>query len=839
MTKFGVRPLIKNFARQALKLWCAIPLTGAVLSACEACSIENEPQRLDPTPDGAECDDSLSIASASDATSECLSVPTDIQAEVLWTWSENPIAAGRTHVMSSPLAIPLEDSDGDGVVDADDASDVVFLAFDDASDASVVALRGSNGEILWSTGAPDAPAPSYHGGLAAGVLTPGESPSVLYQTSQGEIVCLDASGAVRWSAGGEADGGYYADSQAVPLLADLDGDGRAEILFGQVVLASDGTLLGTVDDATYEGDGETFGMDAFDLDADGLPEVIRANVYYDGDLVPLWTSDRRDGNGVAAAEFVADGAPMVVANAYPGGADGADLGIHLRGADGTLAWSGTALPGGGGGSTAVGQLDTDQSLEFVMAGGVGISAFDDDGALLWTSPIHDESSGQAAAALYDFNRDGVDDVAFGDEEDFYVLDGTTGTEWFRDDLHANDTLREGPIIADLDGDGSAEIVVANAAINHAGEDGIVVYRASLRDWPTSNRTWAWSGWREGGLGADLTVVPSTRAPRRVARSADCGDLVPVETVWCDGDCAEGAGFVTVYLANVSTEQVPAGARVEVLDSDGAALSEPLIVSEAIEGGTTLGPFTVPVAWTGADPASARVVVSVPCDCNPSNNRVGGRRVDGGHELWHVVGERRPTCTIRLVRRERACEDPGPRKPSLPLVAELQLDVPAVRREIANDTRAEHRLVEHGGPVPVRAARHRSCDRSKKPLSDTLELRAVSLEQRVDEVMANLVHEDRHIRKPRRPVRSDARAQHRNRGAHPVDHHVRPIVVLAARERADHTHTSRQRLTEEPLVPIEVEALRVTNQCRVDAGDQRRLLAEQVGEHDLTGGLDRR
>ena len=102
--------------------------------------------------------------------------------------------------------------------------------------------------------------------------------------------------------------------------------------------------------------------------------------------------------------------------------------------------------------------------------------FELDGSLLWTQTITD-ASGLAGCSGYDVNGDGAYEVLFADENTFWLFDGSTGGVLFSQLGHASGTIFEYPIVADIDNDDSAEIVISsnNFRMNGQGWAGITVF----------------------------------------------------------------------------------------------------------------------------------------------------------------------------------------------------------------------------------------------------------------------------------------------------------------------------------------------------------------------------
>jgi hypothetical protein len=95
----------------------------------------------------------------------------------------------------------------------------------------------------------------------------------------------------------------------------------------------------------------------------------------------------------------------------------------------------------------------------------------------WTRTTQDQSSAVTSSSVFDFNGDGAAEVVYSDECYFRVYNGTTGGVYLQ--LPAlNRTLVDNPVVADVDNDGNAEIVIVqNNSENQCKRD-------PLNTWPT-------------------------------------------------------------------------------------------------------------------------------------------------------------------------------------------------------------------------------------------------------------------------------------------------------------------------------------------------------------------
>lgn len=115
----------------------------------------------------------------------------------------------------------------------------------------------------------------------------------------------------------------------------------------------------------------------------------------------------------------------------------------------------------------------------------------------WT--VTDDESGATGSSVFDFQGDGAAEVVYGDECYTRVLDGSTGSIVLEIE-NQNDTIREYPIVADVDGDNNSElIVVANDVAATADQcalipgytprQGIYVYGDVNDQWVRTRRVW--------------------------------------------------------------------------------------------------------------------------------------------------------------------------------------------------------------------------------------------------------------------------------------------------------------------------------------------------------------
>ena len=510
----------------------ATPQTGKCLPKPPVC-----PQGMDPG-DPATC-----------LTSCEYKPPTDDFSVVLKHAWGGVVPGTSNDVMMAPIVIQLDDDNCDGKVNQNDIPEIVFSTFTGGAyfkQGTLHAISIVNGAVVdkWSVVNGTQPG----GGLAAADLDGDGVPEIIACANPGPsgAACCDAlaqnTGVVAYRADGtvlwtQPDTTKVHCGYEAPAIGDLDQDGNPEVLVGWTILdGKTGAVKKELDPASSFGVKLT-GLS--DLDGDGKLDITDGQRAYRADGTVLW--DLR--NGVDAipfgyhgvGDFDKDGKPEVVVisssgphtlsvihhnAASPTGVDLIRKGIDINNGTSTATYCGAASEYGGGPPT-VADFDGDGFPDVGAAGAVGYGVFSgkslmdaaipNTGVQLWFKTTHDCSSAVTGSSVFDFNGDGKAEVIYSDEYHLWMYDGQTGTNLIPSTCNTTGTLWEYPLVADVDNDGEADIIVASNAYgitcpdDGSKQSGIRVFGSKTGSWVRTRRVWNEHTYHITNIGEDGKV----------------------------------------------------------------------------------------------------------------------------------------------------------------------------------------------------------------------------------------------------------------------------------------------------------------------------------------------
>jgi len=451
--------------------------------------------------------------------------PGDFKNPVLkcqWPAAGNP---GYANVISTPLVIDL---------DRDGSPEIVFQAGYPGA-VHLIAMSGRDCTVKFDR------TTSISGctHIAVGDLDGDGKPEIVALAPG--VTVYDNQGNVKASVGSPSTGSCTVDYP--PAIANVDGVGPPEIITGGQVARYVPTPSPHIDVVwTAAVTGGTWGSItiAEDLDGDGKLEVITGNQVYDGTTGASKAKSIMSGLGggyPAIGDFNADGHPDIVLVSSGSGSQRVSVIDYFNN---QFIMPPTAATNGWGGAPTVADFDGDGLPEFATASAVNYYVYSPDclkspkpakckgtdPGVLWQSQTQDSSSGSTGSSVFDFNGDKIAEVVYRDECWLRVYNGPDGKKLFAAPVSSGTDL-EMPVIADTDGDGHADIVVASD--NVQGENcrsgvsatelgmphgpstfGVKVFKDPMDRWMPSRGIWNQHSYHITNINDDGTI-PTTEA----------------------------------------------------------------------------------------------------------------------------------------------------------------------------------------------------------------------------------------------------------------------------------------------------------------------------------------
>jgi outer membrane protein assembly factor BamB len=391
-------------------------------------------------------------------------------AVIEWQWTGLPTDASMAEVTTTPVIGNLTDDNFDGIINELDIPEIVVVAFDDDElTGHLLVLDGETGtELWWDEGY------TAFGGPALADIDGDLVTDIVAFDIAGYVVALDNTGGLIWKSAIPVSTDY---PQAT--VADVDGDGRAEVIADTLLLdGRTGKLLANFPISSTI----AYRMPAVaDLDLNGTAEIIIGNNVYAPDGTRLWGSTQLGTYGhwsvILDVDGDAQGEVVMIGGAQMAAFD----------PDGTKLWQ-VGVPQQVGPPCAA-DFDGDGYPEIGWSSGNSFNLHELDGTQIWTRPVVDDS-GLSGCSGFDFDADSVYEIVYSDEHTLMILDGETGSVRFSQTGHASGTIWEYPTVGDVDGDGSAELVlVSNNRWAISGWAGVTVFGHADDEWPRSGSTW--------------------------------------------------------------------------------------------------------------------------------------------------------------------------------------------------------------------------------------------------------------------------------------------------------------------------------------------------------------
>ncbi len=475
--------------------------------------------------------------------------------------------------MMAPMVANLTDDNGDGNIDADDDPDIALVTYQSGGYIRVVS--GHDGAEIWTSLEPV----DGQTGLAIGDIDVDGFPEIVATTGDLGIIAFEHDATFKWRT--PPLGEHMPMDSNNPALSDMDHDGDVEVIVGSAIVAgADGAILGRGLGCQGFNPWGSVGASSFaaDYDRDGIEEVLAGCSIYNLDGTLELSLGVDDGfPGVANFDGDPQGEIVLVGQQA----------VRLYDDDGALLWS-TPLLGMDGGPPTIADLDGDGEVEVGVASRTNYAVYDTDGTLLWTRTTTDASSGVTGSSVFDFEGDGICEVVYADELDLWVFAGPDGSVKLRESQHTSNTWLEYPVIADVDSDGHAEIVFTHNTGNGPGGTGLSVVEDLDDSWRPTRPIWNQHAYSITNVEDDGTIPTHAAVNWDTYNNFRSGDIsvgptiahdVEVEILdVCELECDGARVLVHVQVCNHGTVAIEEPFHLSLYANDAGTL----ILLETVE-----------------------------------------------------------------------------------------------------------------------------------------------------------------------------------------------------------------------------------------------------------------
>jgi len=338
---------------------------------------------------------------------------------------------------------------------------------------------------------------------------------LIYGLARDTLICMDESGVEIFKKGYDFKGNIIG-------LADFNGDGLHEVYIDKVILnGTTGAVL--VDQSSYCEDlcFSNVSIAADVLGADGKPELISGQYVFDVNIVNTLDSI---GNSVLVTQ-----APIEVSDGKCSVAD----------VDGDGQLEVIIVQSNNGNTNLIGSLSVWNPRNQVLLAQVpnpilGTNNF--DGSIPFVGDVDGDcipeigvvynlkftlykylnndleemysvgttdKSGLTGITMFDFNQDGRQELIYRDETHLRIFSGETGETIDSTQMYSG-TFLEYPIVADVDNDGQAEIIVSGSRTSQ-DEVRMYCFESATTPWAPARSVWNQYAYNPTQVNDDLTI----------------------------------------------------------------------------------------------------------------------------------------------------------------------------------------------------------------------------------------------------------------------------------------------------------------------------------------------
>jgi hypothetical protein len=322
-------------------------------------------------------------------------------------------------------------------------------------------------------------------------------PEVVTMSGAG-LLAFDHDGTLKWQTVPPTNSNFFAVA-----LADLDNDADVEIVLGNFVADHEGNTVFSAPDWFWQQNDPIYlsATAAADLDGDDDLEVVMGRSAWHHDGTPLFNVVDQAPGYPQIANLDDDDQPEVLLTSLNG--------LSVLEHDGAVKYQNltpTGDPTGGANwlrPATVHDFDGDGIAEYATSSATHYSVFEADASILWTADVA-EFSCCAAGTAFDFLGDGVAEAMYADETTMWILDGLSGGI-VQQQPRSSWTNTEYPVVADIDNDGSAEILVVSNLYQGMTAPTVQVFRDAEDRWIQPRRIWNQHTYHVTNVREDATI----------------------------------------------------------------------------------------------------------------------------------------------------------------------------------------------------------------------------------------------------------------------------------------------------------------------------------------------